>query len=55
MLPSLLRAEAGLRAGSHDRAMAPTYQCRSRVKGKIKESVGRLISNPNLEGEGIGP
>jgi hypothetical protein len=25
------------------------------VKGKIKESVGRVINNPNLEGEGIGP
>jgi uncharacterized protein YjbJ (UPF0337 family) len=24
------------------------------VKGKIKEEVGRVTNNPNLEGEGIG-
>ncbi|MGA2360525.1 MAG: CsbD family protein [Terriglobales bacterium] len=24
------------------------------VKGKIKEKVGRLTNNPNLEGEGFG-
>jgi uncharacterized protein YjbJ (UPF0337 family) len=24
------------------------------VKGKIKEKVGRLTNNPNLEGKGIG-
>jgi uncharacterized protein YjbJ (UPF0337 family) len=24
------------------------------VKGKIKEQVGRVTNNPNLEGEGIG-
>jgi uncharacterized protein YjbJ (UPF0337 family) len=39
-----------MKPSTHDEAAGKVHE----VKGKIKETVGRITNNPNLEGEGIG-
>jgi uncharacterized protein YjbJ (UPF0337 family) len=39
-----------MKPSTHDEVAGTVHE----VKGKIKETVGRITKNPNLEGEGIG-
>ena len=39
-----------MKSSTHDEIAGSVHE----VKGKIKETVGRVTNDPNLEGEGIG-